>query len=169
MNKTLALTALAVSAVACSTPASDTQAKPATQLAQAAGTPLSDLNLVRAEIPAVLSAAQKAPYGTPPDRSCEALATDVAALDGALGADLDAPATHADAGLVERGGEAATDVVRGAAEGVLPFRGWIRKLSSAERYAKEVVAAIAAGSIRRAYLKGLGQAAGYSAPAAPRP
>jgi hypothetical protein len=49
----------------------------------------------------------------------------------------------------------------------VPFRGWVRKLSGAERYSKEVAAAIAAGTVRRAYLKGLGEAKGCAAPAAP--
>jgi hypothetical protein len=91
----------------------------------------------------------------------------VHALDAALGADLDTPPTPSNPGLVERGGDVAVGAVRSAAEGVVPFRGWIRKLTGAERYAKEVAAAIAAGTIRRAYLKGLGQAAGCTAPAAP--
>lgn len=142
------------------------------KLAQAATTPLSDLNLVRADIPPVLAAAQKAPYATPALVSCEALAGEVQAIDAALGADLDVPSTAANPSLIERGGSAAGDAavgaVRGAAEGVVPFRGWIRKLTGAERYAREVAAAIAAGGIRRAYLKGLGQAAGCTAPAAPR-
>jgi hypothetical protein len=47
------------------------------------------------------------------------------------------------------------------------FRGWVRKLSGAERYSKQVAAAIAAGSIRRAFLKGLGQAAACPVPATP--
>lgn len=50
---------------------------------------------------------------------------------------------------------------------MIPFRGWVRKLTGAERYSRKVSAAIAAGAIRRAYLKGLGQAAGCEAPAAP--
>ena len=58
--------------------------------------------------------------------------------------------------------------MRGAAADVIPFRGWVRRLTGAERYSREVAAAIAAGTIRRAYLKGLGAAAGCSAPAAPR-
>jgi hypothetical protein len=132
---------------------------------QAATTPLSDLNVVRAEIPPVLHAAQKAPYAAPADRSCTALAADVLALDAVLGADLDTPSTEKNPSLIERG---ATDVLRGAAEGVIPFRGWVRKLTGAERYSREVAAAIAAGTIRRAYLKGLGAAAGCTAPAAPR-
>ena len=83
----------------------------------------------------------------------------------ALGADLDTPATGSNPSLIERG---ASDALRNAAEGVIPFRGWVRKLSGAERYSREVAAAIAAGTIRRAYLKGIGAAAGCAAPAAPR-
>ncbi len=39
----------------------------------------------------------------------------------------------------------------------MPFRGWIRRLSGAERHARDVAAAIAAGTARRAFLKGVGQ------------
>jgi hypothetical protein len=58
--------------------------------------------------------------------------------------------------------------VRGAAQGIVPYRSWVRKLSGAERYSKEVAAAITAGGVRRSYLKGFGQAGGCPAPAAPR-
>jgi hypothetical protein len=78
---------------------------------------------VRVDIPPVLAAAQKAPYAVPSDRSCEALAKDVQALDAALGADLDTPATAASSGLVERGGDVAMGSVRDAATGIVPFRG----------------------------------------------
>jgi hypothetical protein len=181
--KRIVLPFLALSLAACATPqavttasadAAPARAQPSaeTQFAQAATTPISDLNLVRAKIPAVLLAAQKAPYAVPEDLSCAALASAVQALDAALGADLDTPPTAADPGLVERGagavGEAAVGAVRSTAEGVVPFRSWVRKLTGAERHAREVAAAIAAGSIRRGYLKGLGQAAGCAAPASPR-
>ena len=143
-----------------------------TQFADAATTPLSDLNLVRAEIPAVLIDAKKAPYAVPLKASCEVFAANVQALDDALGPDLDAPVLASDAGLAERGadvvGNAAVGALRSAAEGVIPFRGWVRKLTGAERYAREVAASIAAGTVRRAFLKGLGQAQGCAAPAAPR-
>jgi hypothetical protein len=139
---------------------------------QAASTPLSDLNLVRAEIPPVLAAAQRAPYAPPAERSCSALAADVQALDAVLGADLDAPPRGDDPGLIERSGgvvgDAAVGAVRRTAEDVVPFRGWVRKLTGAERHAREVQAAATAGTIRRAYLKGLAQAAGCAPPAAPR-
>jgi hypothetical protein len=134
--------------------------------AQSAATqPLQDLNVVRAEIPPVLQAAQKAPYAVPAERSCAALAADVQALDAVLGADLDTPSTTRNPSLIERG---ANDAIRNAAEGVIPFRGWVRRLTGAERYSREVAAAIAAGTVRRAYLKGLAQAGGCEPPASPR-
>jgi hypothetical protein len=139
---------------------------------QAVTTPLSDLNLVQAPIPAVLKEAHKSPYAHPADTSCEQLARQVQALDEVLGTDLDAPPTASNPGLVERGtkeaGNAAAGALKSAAEGIVPFRGWVRKLSGAERYSKEVAAAIAAGTVRRAYLKGLGEARGCAAPAAPQ-
>jgi hypothetical protein len=148
-------------------------AAPSEPVGQAVATPLSDLNIVRAEIPPALQAAQRAPYARPAQPGCHGLAAEVAALDAVLGADLDVPATPSDPGLLERGtgvaGHAAVDAVRDAAGGVIPFRGWVRRLTGAERYAREVAAAIAAGGVRRAYLKGLGAAAGCSPPAAPRP
>lgn len=146
-------------------------AKPETSgLSGAAATPLSDLNLVRAKIPPVLLAAQKDPYGPPSDPSCGGLAAEVRQLDTALAPDLDAPPS-ADPTLAERGraeaGGAAVGAVRHTAEGLIPFRGWVRKLTGAERYSRLVGEAIAAGQIRRAYLKGLGQARGCPPPAAP--
>jgi hypothetical protein len=157
MMKTALLIVMASALVSC--------ANGEKNMRDAATTPLSDLNVVRADIPPVLAAAQKAPYTAPADKSCAALATDVQALDAALGADLDTPATGSNPSLIERG---ANDALRNTAEGVIPFRGWVRKLSGAERYSREVAAAIAAGTIRRAYLKGIATAGACAPPAAPR-
>jgi hypothetical protein len=127
---------------------------------QAVAQPLTDLNLVRAEIPAVLAAAAKGPYAAPAEWSCPALAAEVAELDAVLGADLDTPVTATNPSLIERGVGLATDAavrqVRTVAN-VVPYRSWVRRLSGAEKYSKEVSAAISAGTIRRAYLKGLGR------------
>ena len=156
---------------ATASPATFTQPSRETQITQAATAPLNDLNLVRADIPAVLKLAEKGPYLPPHNPSCAGLGTEVTALDAVLGPDLDAPASPSNPGLLERGsgaaGNAAVGALRGAAEGVVPFRSWVRKLSGAERYSREVAAAIAAGSVRRAYLKGLGQVANCPPPAAP--
>ena len=131
------------------------------------------INLVgaNAPIPPVLRTAAKSPYAVPAGNTCDALVDEVKALDEVLGSDLDTPPSAANPGLVERGakevGNAAVGALKNTAEGLVPFRGWVRKLSGAERYSKEVAAAIAAGTVRRAYLKGLGEAKGCAAPAAP--
>ena len=170
---TLVAAGLALCLAGCASP--DTAkgaAKEGVQLQKAVEAPLADLNLVQEKIPVVLEAAVKAPYALPSQRDCAALANEVRVLDGALGADLDTPPTLANPGLIERGsnvmGDAANDALTGAAQSVIPFRGWVRKLDGAERLSKEVAAAIAAGSVRRAFLKGVGQTLGCGTPAAPR-
>lgn len=135
------------------------------KVADAATTPLSDLNVVRADIPDVLKAAAAAPYAVPADTACPALAAAIQALDEVLGPDLDAPAGKGGPGLLERGEDAATHALQRTAEDVMPFRGWVRKLSGAERYAKQVGAAITAGGVRRGFLRGLSVARGCTAPA----
>ena len=164
--RTLALLG-ALLLAACASPE-----RSARQAGEAVTAPLGDLNLVRAYIPPVLVAAQKGPYAVPEDWSCPALAAEIAELDAALGADLDTPVTAANPSLIERGVELVTDStigqLRGATAAIVPFRGWVRKLSGAERYSREVSASIAAGTIRRAYLKGLGRAENCQEPAAPR-
>lgn len=140
-----------IAALALTACASSSQDK----VANAATTPLSDLNVVRAEIPEVLKAAAAAPYAMPADTSCTALAASIQALDEVLGPDLDAPTAKGNTGLLERGEDAATGALQRTAEGVIPFRGWVRKLTGAERYAKQVSAAITAGGVRRGFLRGL--------------
>lgn len=167
----LPLLLLTLGLAACASKTDDGGASGTARVSDAATTPLSDLNVVRASIPPVLVEAQKGPYKPPADAGCAALAAEVVPLEAVLGADLDVPPSASRPSLIERGsgavGDAAVGALRGAAEGVIPFRGWVRKLSGAERYSREVSAAIAAGTVRRAYLKGLGQARGCTAPAAP--
>lgn len=130
-----------------------------TRATTAVATPLTDLNLVNAPIPDVLAAAQRGPYLMPADADCDGLSREIKGLDEVLGPDLDAPPAEAHRGLLERGTETASGAAVGAlqrtAEGVVPFRGWVRKLTGAERYAKRVAAAITAGGVRRAFLKGV--------------
>ncbi len=160
-----AITGAALSIAGCAS-------SPTKQVEQTALTPLSDLNLVRAEIPAILKDAVRDPYAEPQVVTCPNLASEIDALDAVLGADLDIPAPDGKPSMTDRGSEAAGNAAMGAlrrtAEGVVPFRSWVRKLTGAETLARETAAAIVAGSIRRAYLKGLGQANGCASPAAPR-
>lgn len=130
-----------------------------TRVTDAAASPLNDLNLVRTEIPPVLLEAQKQPYAFSGDAGCADLAAKVHELDAVLGPDLDAPANGDDPTLLEQGTDEAKNVAIGAlrstSESLIPFRGWVRKLTGAERHARNVAAAIAAGTARRAFLKGL--------------
>lgn len=124
-----------------------------------AATPLRDFNIKPTDIPPVLVEAKQKPYAAPFDQSCEGLGRQVAVLDDVLGADLDAESVSDEVSKTERAktavGKAATGALQKTVEGAIPFRGWVRKLSGAERHSNEASAAIAAGTARRAFLKGL--------------
>ncbi|WP_212785911.1 hypothetical protein [Ferrigenium kumadai] len=146
------LIALAFALSAC---ASDEQ----TRVTDAATSPLSDLNLVRTKIPPVLLEARKQPYAIPAEATCEDLVAKVHELDVVLGPDFDAAPSGHETGLVEQGTNEAKNMAIGAlrstSENIIPFRGWVRRLSGAERHSQEVAAAIVAGTVRRAFIKGL--------------
>lgn len=128
-------------------------------VADAATAPFSDLNLVQVDIPPLLIAAQSEPYGLAVDASCLMLSAQIAELDEVLGPDIDAPKSKREADLLEQGsdeaGNAAIGALRRTTEGVIPFRGWVRKLTGADRYARKVSAATMAGVVRRGFLKGV--------------
>ncbi len=167
--KSLVILSLAVLLSACSTHKSTSKSDTPQQIGEAVTAPLKDLNLVKTAIPNPLRYAQKNPYAIPVDTSCAELAKEINALHEVLGADLDTPSTEKDDSLLTRSTVVNESVlaIRKTTEGAVPFRNWVRKLSGAERKSKAVAAAITAGSIRRAYLKGIGQANGCHAPAAP--
>jgi hypothetical protein len=139
----------------------------------AASAPLRDLNVLRTKVPGVLLDAMADPYERPllPRRTsqqaqCDQLAALIKPLDDALGADLDAPSMDED-DLLQKGRTTALGAAASLASDTIPFRGWVRKLSGAEQHDKLVIAAITAGGVRRAYLKGLGEARGCAPPATP--
>nr|WP_314546086.1 hypothetical protein [uncultured Massilia sp.] len=146
--------------------ASDT----ASRMGTAATTPLSDLGIKKADIPAVLTSAKEQPYLLPIAHGCAAIALEIGKLDEALGPDLDVPDPE-EASTMDKANKLANDQVVGAvqrtAEGLVPFRGWVRKLSGAERYSSHVSECVMAGSVRRAFLKGVAAAQGCALPAAP--
>lgn len=128
------------------------------RVSQAAITPLSDLNLVKKDIPAPLVEARQNAYASPAAQ-CAAIWTEIEQLNAVLGADLDQPANDEHPSLLERG----VDAVKGSAiraigrttEGVVPFRSWVRKLTGAEKHDREVLASVTAGAVRRGFLKGI--------------
>ena len=134
----------------------------------AVAAPLRDLNLLRTKIPPVLLEAMADPYYRPPSKklTCGDIDGLLEPLDQALGADLDEASKDQD-DLVQKGQGVVLGAVAGATSGVIPFRGWIRKLSGAEKHDSFVQAAITAGAVRRGYLKGLGESRGCPPPATP--
>jgi hypothetical protein len=118
---------------------------------------------MRSDIPEVLVHAAANPYARPTRISCAVLLPEITALNDALGVDFDETP-------VKEGGARSTafGLVSSTVADVIPLRGWIRKLSGAEKHDKRVQEAILAGTARRAYLKGLGQSKGCQAPSAPR-
>jgi hypothetical protein len=140
----------------------------------AAQAPLRDMNLVRTKIPPVLLEAMADPYARPPGKkiTCDTLVMLVAPLDLALGEDLDRRPAGDNEDLMDRGkrmaGSAAFGAVASAAQDLIPMRGWVRKLSGAEKHDSLVQHAMASGAVRRAYLKGLGEARGCPPPATPQ-
>ena len=127
---------------------------------QAATTPLTDLNVVKQQIPAVLLQAQKAPYEVSSEAGCEVLAKQLVELESALPPDVDA-VSEKDKSLAE---DAAVAVVQGTVGGIIPFRSWVRKLTGAERRSKAVASAVAAGNARRSFLKGYALSKGCVVP-----
>ena len=132
----------------------------------AAEAPLHDLNLVRQKIPPILLAALADPYARPTPASCRVIAGQVRALTDALGGDFDDPYNPQSPSLTTQRGVALT-LAHGAAESLLPFAGFVRTLSGAQKHDQLVVEVITAGSVRRGYLKGLGEAHRCAPPAVP--
>ncbi len=131
----------------------------ASRMGNAATAPLTDLGIKKEDIPAVLAKARENPYLIPAGQSCFAIAHEIRELDEALGPDYDAPASKNEESFMDKASDVAEDQAVGAvqrtAEGLIPFRSWVRKLSGAEKHARQVSACVAAGTARRAFLKGL--------------
>lgn len=134
-------------------------------VASIAESPLSDVNLKKKHIPPVLIAAQVAPYATAGLSNCAKIGAAVRDLDTVLGRDLDAPDTSRKHGEAH---ELAMDAGQDTINSLIPGRFIIRRLTGAADAQRRAVAAVYAGSVRRGFLKGLGEAKGCTAPAAPR-
>lgn len=124
-----------------------------------ATTPLSDFNLKKDEVPAVLITAREKPYNLAGMTRCTSISTEIAQLDAVLGDDIDI--ARDDGGGKVSVGSVAKSLVRS----LIPFGGVIRELSGAGGQERMWNEAIYAGSVRRAFLKGVGQQRGCKYPA----
>lgn len=135
--------------------------------------PLRDVNLVREDIPVVLRRAVANTYDLTGVETCGDVLKAVGELDLALGPDLDTPRDEsADKGDNYTKGasfaaQAALDAVKDTAEGVIPMKTWVRKLSGAAKAEQQVKDALRAGEVRRGFLKGVGMKLNCAWPAAP--
>ncbi len=137
----------------------------------AATAPLEDLNLKRKSIPPVLARAVADPYDLTGLTRCEPIAAEIGRLDAALGPDLDEAPPPDDRSRGKKVADAAYGAgvagVRDTTHDLLPFRGWIRRLTGAAKHDKAIAKAIQSGGVRRGYLKGVGMRMNCAPPAAP--
>lgn len=115
------------------------------------------LGVVGAETPDLLKEVRVAPYAAPKSADCASIALEIAALDIALGPDVDAQEASGKDDAVE-------GFVTGAVRGFIPYRGVMRFLSGAGRRDKALASAVLAGTARRGFLKGISQTMGCSPP-----
>mgnify|MGYP000318430631 CR=1 FL=1 len=125
-------------------------------------TPLGDLNLDRDPIPEILLEARAAPYDDSGLEDCSDVRRMVGDLDAVLGDDYDTY-TPTDDEI------SPTNIAQRVVGSFIPFRGIIREISGANEHVRDFREAIAAGLLRRAYLKGRGQEMGCPYPASPAP
>lgn len=124
-----------------------------------ATTPLSDLNIKKGEIPALLITAQERPYDLTALGRCSSLIASINQLDVLLGEDIDITDPE--------GGTSAGKVAQSAVGSLIPFRGLIREVSGANSQDRKLQLAIRAGMARRGFLKGVGMQRGCGYPARP--
>ena len=150
---------------------SDTVSQTTAGVGGAVQAPLRDFNLMQDAIPAALQRAIVHPYDSHGLDTCEALLSAVGELDVVLGPDLDTPRESKRKDVYDKGAsmaaQAALDAVKDTAEGVIPMKTWVRKLSGAASADVRAHRAIAAGMARRSFLKGLGVMHNCAWPAAP--
>lgn len=141
--------ALALGLTACATPGETPARTPPRQVEGAINRPLTDLGIVRTTIPEALQAAGAAPYAATDPTNCPALSAEIARLDEVLGPDLDSKPAKSE-GM-------ASEILLGAFQSALdlPYRGVLRRVTGAEKRDRARTAAVLAGMVRRAWLKGL--------------
>jgi hypothetical protein len=124
--------------------------------------PLRDLRINEKKIPDVLLLAASAPYSSQGTKNCAQIRTSIADLNAVLGTDADAPGAKGG-----NGGAIAAAGSRAIVGTLIPGFGLVRMVTGADKQEKRVTAALYGGTIRRAYLKGLGVSKGCRPPAAP--
>ncbi len=119
--------------------------------------PLKDLNIIKPKVAPEIERIMAAPYSLKGISTCAQYKAAVGRLTNVLGPDVDSPQTQKQD---KTPAEVALGLGESAAGSIIPFTGLIRRISGAEARDKYAKAAIYAGSVRRAYLKGTARAKG---------
>lgn len=140
-------------------------------VADAAYSPLRDVNLIRPEIPLLLRNLQY-PYSTATlVGGCTDVAREIAALDAVLGPESYQPGPNRN--VWDRSGDFVEEQAIGAAQDtaqdLIPFRSWVRRISGASRAEREALRAVANGQQRRTFLRGYGASLGCPSVIPPPP
>ncbi len=130
-------------------------------VADAAYTPLRDVNMIRPEIPLLLRNLQY-PYATVELTSCEAVTLEIHRLDAVLGPESYQYGPNRN--VFDRSGDFVEEqtiaAARNTAQDLIPFRSWVRTLSGASEADREALRAVANGQQRRTFLRGYGASMG---------
>ncbi len=162
MSISISTKALAIAAALACVPLHAQVQQEEPDVEDVARTPLRDLNIDSKDIPPVLIGASANPYASDGLASCNDIVARIAELDQALGGDYDVV------------GESDTSpsegkIAQGVVGSLIPFRGIVREVSGAAGDQRKLRAAVAAGMVRRGFLKGIGLQRGCKYPARPRP
>jgi hypothetical protein len=162
--KVLPLAAALIAAAttsACATRGEGDVSRTPNPLVNAATTPLRDVGLMRPEIPELLKG-----IGFPYQQGvlaggCPAIALEIGRLDAVLGEESYQPGQERS--LSSRAGDYVENYAAGElgdVTDIVPYRGWVRRLSGASRAERKAAAAYALGETRRTFLRGYGAALG---------
>lgn len=124
--------------------------------------PFTDLNLDKDPVPSLLEEAIREPYDLSGLHRCAAIEQAVRDLDTVLGDDID---SAEDKTRGEKRGNAVGGVAKSVVGSLIPFAGVIREISGAAENQRHWNLALYAGSVRRSFLKGIGQQRGCAYPA----
>ncbi|WP_432768550.1 hypothetical protein [Sphingopyxis sp.] len=116
------------------------------------------------EVPEKLLAIQDAPYSLAGLGRCAAIIREVTELNDVLGPDVN---EQVDESLAKKREETAGRVAGSLAGSLIPFKSLIGEVTGANAERRRYAAAVYAGTVRRGYLKGIGQERGCKAPARP--
>lgn len=130
-------------------------------VADAAYTPLRDVNVIRPEIPLLLRNLDY-PYSTGTLTDCTAIWGEIHNLDAVLGPESYQPGPNRN--IWDKGGDfmeqQTVEAAQNTAQDLIPFRSWVRRLSGATAAEREALRAVANGQQRRTFLRGYGASLG---------